>query len=184
MTSKEYFLPLKRTDYFLYCGEKLISVNSLKTNDCNQEEEPTLALDIYRMTFPKINNPNFRCYVDMYMKYMYTKYEIKPHEINRYAILRRYIVVACFSFLFYRVDIVFWKRIWKKKRKEKKNTRTRSYFGNTREVRWKRKRTIYSPIREKEDKREKWQSYKTNPTKYCYVKSRWYKNKKDIYAYT
>lgn len=22
MTSKEYFLPLKRTDYFLYCGEK------------------------------------------------------------------------------------------------------------------------------------------------------------------
>lgn len=116
MTSKEYFLPLKRTDYFLYCGEKLISVNSLKTNDCDQEGEPTLALDIYRMTFPKINNPNFRCYVDMYMKYMYmkymyTKYEIKPHEINRYAILRRYIVVACFSFLFYRVDIVFWKRI-------------------------------------------------------------------------
>lgn len=135
MTSKEYFLPLKRTDYFLYCGEKLISVNSLKTNDCDQEGEPTLALDIYRMTFPKINNPNFRCYVDMYMKYMYTKYEIKPHEINRYAILRRYIVVACFSFLFYRVDIVFWKRIWKKKKLKKKriHERDRSCISETRE---------------------------------------------------
>lgn len=137
MTSKEYFLPLKRTDYFLYCGEKLISVNSLKTNDCDQEGEPTLALDIYRMTFPKINNPNFRCYVDMYMKYMYTKYEIKPHEINRYAILRRYIVVVCFSFLFYRVDTVFWKRIWKKKKKKLKkkriHERDRSCISETRE---------------------------------------------------
>lgn len=134
MTSKEHFLPLKRTDYFLYCGEKLISVNSLKTNDCDQEGEPALALDIYRMTFPKINNPNLRCYVDMYMKY-----EIKPHEINRYTILRRYIIHSCclFFFLFFflsQVDIVFRNEFEKKKRKEKKiYERDRSCISETRE---------------------------------------------------
>lgn len=122
MTSKEHFLPLKRTDYFLYCGEKLISVNSLKTNDCNQEGEPALALDIYRMTFPKINNPNLRCYVDMYMKY-----EIKPHEINRYTILRRYIIHSCclffFSFLFFIASgyCLSETNLKKKKKKRKKD---------------------------------------------------------------
>lgn len=119
MTSKEHFLPLKRTDYFLYCGEKLISVNSLKTNDCDQEGEPALALDIYRMTFPKINNPNLRCYVDMYMKY-----EIKPHEINRYTILRRYIIHSCclffFSFLFFIASGYCLSEMNLKKKKEKK----------------------------------------------------------------
>lgn len=136
MTSKEYFLPLKRTDYFLYCGEKLISVNWLKTNDSDQEREPLLLLIFTKWHFQRLITQTF-VVVDMYVKCMYAKYEIKPHEINRYTILRHYIVVAYFSFFFFflsRMDIVFRKRIWKKEKNKKRvHERDRSYISETRE---------------------------------------------------
>lgn len=120
MTSKEYFLPLKRTDYFLYCGEKTNIRELVEKQRLRPRGRRALLLIFTEWHFQRLIAQTFVATFDIYVKYMYTKLNHKWNQSIHHSLTLHAVHVACFSFLFFflsRVDIVFWKRIRKKKKR-------------------------------------------------------------------